>query len=577
MLNALSVSLHGASLEGVERGRSSLLRQGFATASRVEWERGTLDAWSFPTQVGVDDSDVRTSGGVAVCVGPVWYRGRFGTDALKLLIDDVGANGRADESAFRGNFALFVRTARCCLLANDPLGFVRIYTSPDRLFWSTSWLATVAYAGHVELDEAAAIEYVLLGASHSERTVARGITTLPLGQAVDLDRRRPVTRLRDGVPGEAEVAETFDGAVEAIRGHLLTVFREIATAFPERTRTALSGGFDSRLIVAGLLASGHRPDLFVYGDSGSADVRVSKAVAERIGLPLTAIDKRILNRQWPMPDLERLVDSALFFDGLPVDGIHDPGADQQTRLEQTAAGKLVLNGGGGEIFRNYFHLPDRPLRAIDVVRTFYRGFDRRVFRRRDGLARYEEDMAMSIGRSVGQSPAVPAETITRQSVELVYPLFRCHHWMAVNNSIGIRHGYQTTPLIDVTTVRMAWRLPLAWKNAGRLESQLITRLHPAIAAEMSAHGFRFSDGPDWHARLEEWSTCRRPVFARPYINAARRRLSRLGVTTGFAARYRSMLSGEWQLDSILDLKRLPDNQAFARALAVEIVFRLLVS
>jgi asparagine synthase (glutamine-hydrolysing) len=368
----------------------------------------------------------------------------------------------------------------------------------------------------------------------------------------------------------------LDAAVDEICDHLLAVCGEVAAAFPERVRTALSGGFDSRLIIAGLLASGSHPELFVYGDSTSEDVPIARGVADSVGIALNIVDKSALNLRMPPPDLERLVGSVLFFDGLPNDGIHDRGADQQTRLAQNAGGCIALNGGGGEIFRNFFHLPDRALCAVDIVRAFYRGFDPKVFRRPHGLSSYEDGLVASIGRALGLEDVHARQKLGRKQVELLYPLFRCHHWMGVNNSVGVRHGYYATPLVDLKSVRLACSLPLSWKNAGRLESRLIARLHPGIANQPSAYGFRFADGPNRRARFAEWITCMRPVSARPYINALRRDVYKLGVAPGVIARCRSLLPGEWRLDSMLDLERLPDDQAFARALAVETVWREIV-
>lgn len=577
MLNALSIMLRGAKDDGSQRAARSVERQGFVSASRFEWDDGVLSAWAHPAQQAVEEFDVRTPSGVACCVGPLWYRGRFGSTALRSLIDDINATGQIDELELRGNFALFLRGQVECLLLNDALGFVRWYASPDERFYSTSWLATCAYVGRIDLDDSAAIEYVLLGASHSDRTVARGITTLPLGHAFDLGRKHVRPRFPASIWEEARAPVSFEAAVDGICDHVQTVCGEIAAAFPGRTRAALSGGFDSRLIAAGLLACGNRPELFVYGDSTSEDIPIARRVADSAGIALNVVDKGALNRREPSIDLERLVNSALFFDGLPNDGTYDPGADQQTRLEQNAGGRIALNGGGGEIFRNFFHLPDRALHIMDIVQTFYRGFDPKVFRRSEGLASYEGNLVASIARTLGIRDAAARQILRREQVELLYPLFRCHHWMGVNNSVGVRHGHYATPLVDLKTVLQSRPLPLAWKNAGRLESCLIARLHPGVAGQPSTYGFRFSDGPGSRARFAEWSTCMRPVSARPYINAARRRLHKQGVAPDMITRCRSLLPGEWRLDPVLDLERLPDNLAFARALAVEVVWRELLA
>lgn len=573
MLNALSVELSGGNPRGQSRAARAFERQGFVNSIRFDWSGGTLSAWAHPAQRQVRDCSVQTRTGSACCVGPLWYQGRFGADALPLLLDEITTAGRVEETALRGNFALFVQSGDHCWLLNDALGFLRLYASSDGCFYSTSWLATCAYLDRVELDEAAAIEYVLLGAAHSESTVARNVSLLPLGYAYDLEHRRIWPRFPSGIFSGTATFASFDEAADAAAAHLHTVFGEITSAFPDTVNAALSGGFDSRLIVAGLLACGSKPHLFVYGGPESADVAIARTAARVADLPLSVIDKRTIDEALPPPDVECLVRSALFFDGLPNDGIYDAGADRQTRLQQNADGRIALNGGGGEIFRNFFHLPARDFGAGDIVRTFYRGFDPAVFRHAHALPAYEERLAASILSLPGISDRAAATKLDRSQVELVYPLFRCHYWMSVNNSVAVRHGYYATPLVDLQSVRNTYALPLTWKTAGRLESRLIADLHQNIASQPTIYGFRFSNGPDWRARMAEWATCMRPIVARPIINAARRRLRKLGVTPDMLRHCRALLPGEWQLDPVLDLTRLPDGNAFARALAVEIAWR----
>ncbi len=575
MLNALHVSMDGADPAGVRRAASTMLQQGFVAGPRLTWDGGALETWAWPLQLEVENLAIDAPHGNAYCVGPLWYGGKFGKAALAALLEGNNAGRQIDEAALRGNFVLFLHTTRQCLLLNDGLGFARIYTSPDGLFHSTSWLATCAYAGRPALNEAAAIEYVLLGAVHSDETVARGVTTLPLGNGLDLVRNARYDRPRVWDGSEGGGVRTIDAAVAQVAAHLTTVFGEAAAAFPAQTRAALSGGFDSRLILAGLLACGNRPELFVYGNAASADIPIARAVADSVGIPLDVIDKSVLDAQLPPPNLERIIASSLFFDGLPNDGIYDAGTDQQTRLQQTAGGRLVLNGGGGEIFRNYFHLPDRRFSSMDIVRAFYRGFDRSVFRRSAALPAYESRMAASIARAVGDSGDDFTRPLDRRRLELAYPLFRCHHWMAVNNSVALRHGYYATPLADPLSVAMAWRLPLQWKDAGLLEARLVSALHPGVASKMSEYGFRFTDAPNFKVRWHAWMDRSRPVWARPLISGAGRQVRRHKVALTWLARCRALLPGEWCTDHFLDLTRLPDNQALARALAVEIAWRKL--
>lgn len=576
MLNVISVALDGASAEGAVRAAESVRRQGFLWAMELKWQNGSATAWTHPQERASDNCEVQGENGSALGVGPMWYRGEFGRAALPLLLQDIATHGRIDPAQARGNYAVAAFAGDRHLLMNDALGLVRVYISADQRFYSTSWLASCAYADSVELDEAAAIEYLLLGAPHSNATLAKGISTLPLGCSIDLRTGHIDRWLATGGWSQDPLEATLDGMVERAAEYFRTVGREAAMAFPGRIRAALSGGFDSRLIVAGLLASGACPDLFVYGAPGSDDVRIAREVAGAMGLPLEHIDKQALARDLPPLRREDLIENALFFDGFSNDGVCDPGIDRQTRLAQTADGGVALNGGGGEIFRNYFHLPDRPLHAIDVVRAFYRGFDPRVFRRAGGAQAYQDRMAAGIEDCLRGSQSGEGCRFKRSEIELLYPLFRCHFWMAMNNSIGVRHGYYSTPLIDYTTVRMASRFPMAWKNAGRLQSRLINRLDPKLAKQVSTYGFRFADGPSRLARFADWRTRMRPVRTRPWINALHRRIGGVGVPSDAIALCRSLLPGEWLLDPILDLARLPDRAALSRATAVEVTWRDLV-
>lgn len=572
MLNVLSVFLSNGDPSGEARAAESVDRQGFVLAHRLEWVGGVAVVWGDARQRHIENCVVQCAVGTACSVGPLWFRGHFGREALDTLLGEVQATGHLDEEALRGNFALFVHTEQHTWLLNDALGFVRINASQDGCFFSTSWLAACAYLPNVNLDAASSIEYVLAGAAHSCQTVAQGVKLLPAGMGVDLRRHRTWGRFRQAFDPRAPQFVSPQEATGTISGYLREVSSEISAAFPGRINTALSGGFDSRLIVAGLLAVGAQPKLFVYGRPDSADVSIAKAVADATNLSIDAIDKQVMNRRLPVAEIESLEQSALFFDGLPSDGIDDRGADRVTRLQQIADGRIALNGGGGEIFRNFFHLPDRSFTARQIVRTFYRGFSARVFRHANGLEAYEARLAASMRGTLGMA-AGEGDTLSRAQVELLYPLFRCHYWMAVNNSVALRHGYYATPLVDLASVRLALRVPLRWKNAGWLQSRLIAALHPAIAAQPSAYGFSFDAGPSLSARLNEWVACARPVCMRPMINATRRRLRSVRVAPELLQRYRALLPGEWRMDSLLDLTQLPDDGALGRALAIEVVWR----
>lgn len=585
MLSVLSVAIEAGS-PGVARAARSLEKQGFSPTLRLKLNNGVVEGWAMvPANASatgansqvVDNRDlVRTAAGMGCYVGTLWYRGRFGAAALGPLLEEIGSPS-FDETLIRGSFALVLCKDGRAWMLNDPLGFARVYSSSKFDFHCTSWLATRAFDGNPSINQAAAVEYVLLGAVHDDRTVAPGVSKLPLGCGIDVANGRTWKRFPRAMVEPEDQFDSMGAAVETVTPLLRGIFRDAASAFSTGISAALSGGFDSRLILAGLLDQGIRPRLFVYGGAESEDVPVAKAVARAEDLRLEVVDKAALDRSFPALDIDTAVRAALFFDGLPNDGILDRGADRRTRLAQSADGFLALNGGGGEIFRNFFHLPDRPLSTRDAVRAFYRAFDAAVFRRQGALRSYEERLGASMEHTLTLA-GIETDTLQRRqharaSLELVYPFFRCHHWMGLNNSVAIRYGNFHTPLVELQTVRAAYRIPLEWKNAGQFQSRLIAALHFAVALHPSAYGFAFSDGPSRRMRVSEWLTRYRPVSIRPLVNAVRRAAQRVRASPETLAHCRMLLPGEWSIDASLDLSRLPDDAALARAFAIEIVVR----
>jgi hypothetical protein len=549
-------------------GVDALERQGFSQAARFAEPGFEVRAFVAPGSVaGIRlASDV----GYAVCAGSMWYRGRFGREALDAALSDMRASGGRtglDPDAFSGSFTAVLKCGEEAILIGDPLGLQRIYVREDAGVMTTSWLAAVECGAGRRLERTAALEYVLHGAVHGDRTPVREVTSLPADRGFDLARR---TTFAVAVPGHGRTRHrcaSRRSAVDAVAGHYRDVFAAMASATGGRVRMALSGGFDSRLVLAGLAANGVRPELFVYGTPASSDVAVARTIAAGEGLELKVFDKEAAWRVAPRLTVDSLEASCLFFDGTPVDGILDTGVDRATRLDQYAGGALVLNGGGGEILRNFFHLPDRPYSPRALVHAFYGGHDASAVRSGSDLQALHDTMAASIRTAVGAGGADGA--MTRRQVELAYPLFRCRYWMGRNNAVSNRWGQFATPLVDPVAVRLAAELPVAWKQAGAFESDVIAALHPRIAAYASSYGFAFGQPPNRRTRFAEWSTCARPVWARPLIARLRRRIARSRPSAELLADTRRLLGADWRIEALVRLEHLSDDESLHRAATLE--------
>ncbi len=452
-----------------------------------------------------------------------------GRAALQQLLAHEGPLSDLPFQDFSGSFVVLLARPDGVWLFHDALGIGKAYEARGGGVISTSFLACMAALAQVQVDRLRAQEYVLLGATHGCETPIRGLRALDptllheLRDGSTTPVHAPAQQLRAPAPGR------FDDAVQSTVAAVQTEFQELTRAHPGRIGMALSGGFDSRALLAALDHLGVAPQLYVYGGADSEDVRVARHVAGALGMPIRTIDKSALERERPPLDRERLRANLRFFDGLPPDGIFDRGSDQATRLMQVEGGMLNLNGGGGEILRNFFYLRDGHYSATDVQAAFYAGWLDEVFPSATDREAFLAMVPAEILRSLGRPDDSPHSPLDRREVELVYTSYRLRWWMGRNNACAARYGTFMTPLVSPRMVRHAAALPLAFKDHGRLEAAVIRALSPRVAAGPSAYGFDFGRGPSWRHRLNVHLTMYRPLFVRHHSVRVQRLLGRLKV------------------------------------------------
>ena len=422
--------------EAVSRSLLSARRQGFKTPIRFDWVNGC--AWWFDSvpNPGHGGAWCREGERFAACVGTMHWQGVTGKALLSRLLgfgDDPAAMPWRDIS---GAFAVVMGRPGGVWLATDSVGLQKVFHNPDQAVLSTSFVVCLDASPRkpATVNAVRAAEYVMFGANHGMATPFDDVRLARPTHAHDLMTGRSV---EIHAPTSWLVACPYRAAAEAVEdisARIENDFASMCRAFGTRIGMALSGGFDSRLILAALDRSGVQPELFVYGRAHDADVTVATRVAGAMGLAIECVDKSVVDRVLPALSAETLGLNVDFFDGMPNDGIFDRGSDRLTRLQQLEGGKLNLNGGGGEILRNFFYLKNRPYSAAKLVVAFYTsGVDLAVpdARLRTELSEMLQDEVLcSLGRQAASRAARTAR-LPRAEIELVYSLLRlrgAQHW-----------------------------------------------------------------------------------------------------------------------------------------------------
>ncbi len=346
-----------------------------------------------------------------------------------------------------------------------------------------------------------------------------------LGPEVQLELRAQGAPVRHAVakplPEAVEqmpLAERLDRTATALQ----SVMAPFARHFGDRMQCPLSGGLDSRLVLAALRALGVRPHVYVYGEPDDPDVEIALAIGRAEGFAVEPVNKRAYRAITP-DDFAAIVArnfdecDALVTDG----GLFDNGGNAAARHARQAEGQLAVSGGCGEVFRNFFYLLDRRFTARQVALSFFARFLRsdatRRFDPRTFVATVADKLAAALGRS-------PAEPLPRVLVEQLYPRVRCRAFFGREISLVGRHGAYLMPFLYRRIVEEGLRLPMALKRAGRFEAGLIARIDPALARHMSAYGHSFVTPPNRSHLLSEWATMLRTPMMRQRSYALRRAL-----------------------------------------------------
>jgi asparagine synthase (glutamine-hydrolysing) len=548
---------------------------GFAAPRTIETEDYVFAAYPS-VESGASALTRHPNGDFAFVCGTRFCDADAAAPADAALPTSAGSAGCAAEAppaaAAMGHYALVTRTNGQTLVRLDMFGGYHLFYNLDAGIVATSFFAISSALDRLTLSRQSACEYVFNGVVSGNETLFREVALAPIGAVIRVGRAgievvRPRLRVTRTFTA-ADRAASLDRSMALLDGY----FGAVARRFGDRVGCALSGGYDSRLMLGFLRRHGVRPRLYVYGPSADSDVRLAGEIARREGLALAAIDKGAQPRIPAAEFAEVAYRNFLAHDGYGWGGIFQNNAEIAESARRVRGNAVALNGGGGEIFRNFFYLPDRQYTIRELLWSFYSRFDPSVCTAAFDSASYYAGLEGKVMDLLGSDE----RRLPRPTVEWLYHSFRCRSWDGKVDSIAGRYGFTAMPYLERPLTEHASALRLGWKNHGAYEAELIRRADRRLAQYPSSYGHDFSGSPPLSRRLADYATLLRPPWLRRYSYRLRHLRRRSGEWPGYLAEAycnAALPGGVVEMRRLFHVGRIGDADQFARILSLEYAVR----
>lgn len=195
------------------------------------------------------------------------------------------------------------------------------------------------------LDMEACQEFLETGIIYGDKSLFKEVKRMPYASQITINRGEITSKVYWKIKDVQPDAIEGKSAVASFQEILTQCLGKVSSAFPRQV-CDLTGGLDSRIILAGNLANGFKPDTTVAGENDSLDVVISKKIADMVGCqhkiynPANSPSLDSLEKLLPITDGELNL-----FEYANVHRIHRDLSNDYD---------ISINGSFGELARGYW-------------------------------------------------------------------------------------------------------------------------------------------------------------------------------------------------------------------------------
>lgn len=463
--------------------------------------------YSWPKMNGIADHLAMYEDVTLISIGTPIYKGLDYSESLNELVRNFYDHKLIKEELI-GQYTLFFFGPDGISVICDSLGTKHLYTDRDLSVISSSFLAIAcAMKGKLEVNRRATYEKLLTGFITAPDTLFSEIYQVSgelydaFNQADNYIRFISVDAIlkTDDMISCANEAQCIDRITKELKCY----FRHIQSVGNNGIDAGMSGGYDSRLILACLHKFvGSKIHLHSHATENdhNGELKIANKMAEYVGIPCHTVSTKRLNHT---ADPDRIMEeSVLFFDGRTSFAIGGCGEVYTADYRKQAIGNspMTLTGVGGELFRNVFNLGWSRIRFDWFMREKAFSVTMRKALDSDVLKDVESNIIQKTASRLKIKPSSwnGKEIAHRYYCEVVMPDGQGNVIDAYNQV-----SCCTAPFLEPSIIRQGYEGICYHGAGGDFEGKLIDMIDRGLASIDSTYGYPLNKRPN-SARVKEF-------------------------------------------------------------------------
>lgn len=433
--------------------------------------------------------DVRiaqTHSGDWLCAAGTWIHtgGIDSTDTTALLSRylSIGAHALAQE--LDGTFTLAIGDTRNdkIILITDPRGSLHVYAREDAA-GTAICTSSMALSTNGCLDPIGTYEFITMGIIYEDRSLWAGIRKLPPASIIEITNGRSTVSSYWSFRQAISEPLDLDQAADALVNAMSQTLKSIGAIF-QPVLADLTGGYDSRLLLLGLIESGIQFENTVVGPIDSPDVTTAQKIADKLGLPLYPVQES--------PTLDTNTFDAALRLGDGEYNAFDYANIMRNQAPFVKNHGVSLNGSFGEVARGYWwellwpHLnSSTPMNAEMLARKRFAAIPYSQVFKTPPATSLAEHMSGVIARTIEPVKDLPLAS----QMDYAYLELRMQRWQGriASNTNQIWPALSPLGFTSVLTPMLASRPENRFRSL--LPRHVFQKHHPVLANIPLEHGF----------------------------------------------------------------------------------------